>query len=352
MIALGLDDLEAGMTLAKDINNHMGVVELAEGTVLTSRIITKLRYRNIAEIYVEDSSLSRQKDFFAKYQHQLFITESIFQETVETGSVPIKSAEQFVKGSLQPMLKQSGTIDFLYQARGNNPYEYQHAMNVSILSGILAKWLHYDETATAEVMLAGLLHDIGKTKLPPELLAKKRLNLSAREKVLYENHSKLGYELLKYNPNVSENVRLSVLEHHEHTDCSGYPGQLLSDRIHPYAKIIAVMNKYEGITTADPVQTQTPFAALDAITQKMFSTLDTKACIALIQNLKTSLIGSDVVLSDNSKGKIAYYAQENYKAAPLISLQGSDQILDLNQRSDIKIIAYNPAKKINTALLA
>jgi putative nucleotidyltransferase with HDIG domain len=352
MIALGLDDLEAGMTLAKDVNNHMGVVELAEGTVLTSRIIDKLRYRNIIEIYVEDSALTRQKDFLAKYQHQLFITESIFQETAETGSVPIKSAEQFVKGSLQPMLRQSGTIDFLYQARGKNPYEYQHAMNVSILSGVLAKWLHYDENSTAEIMLAGLLHDIGKTKLPPELLAKNSSKRSARETTLYENHSKLGYELLKYNPNVSENVRLSILEHHEHTDCSGYPGRLLSDRIHPYAKIIAIMNKYDGITASSESSTQTPFAALDAITQKMFSTLDTKACIALIHNLKTSLIGSEVILSDNSKGMIAYYAQENYKAAPLISLYESDKVLDLNQRSDLKIIAYNPAKEANTALLA
>lgn len=352
MIALGLDDLEAGMTLAKDVNNHMGVVELAEGTVLTNRIIEKLKYRNIIEIYVNDSALTRQKDFLAKYQHQLFITESIFQETAETGSVPIKSAEQFVKGSLQPMLRQSGTIDFLYQARGNNPYEYQHAMNVSILSGVLAKWLHYDENSTAEIMLAGLLHDIGKTKLPPELLAKTSSELSAREKILYENHSKLGYELLKYNPNVSENVRLSILEHHEHTDCSGYPGRLLSDRIHPYAKIIAIMNKYDGITASAESSTQTPFAALDAITQKMFSTLDTKACIALIHNLKTSLIGSEVVLSDNSKGKIAYYAQENYKAAPLISLYESNKVLDLNQRSDLKIIAYNPAKESTAALLA
>lgn len=346
MIALGLNDIEPGMVLSKDIMNQNDVVELAEGTVLTGPVIKKLVNRRIDTIYVEDSAISRKKDFIVKYQRQLHVTECIFQEIDQTGSVPAKITEQFVASALQPMIRQGGVIDLLYKISGNNPYEYQHAMNVSILSGMMAKWLHYDETATEEIMMAGLLHDIGKTKLPREIAGKKLTDLNAHEMNVYQEHTTHGYNLLKDNKQIAANVKQAILQHHEHTDCTGYPAQLVEDKIHPYAKIIAIMNKYDNMTNPhEGFTTGTPFSALDEITQKMFSSLDTKISIAFIHNLKESLIGSTVLLSNNQKGEIAYYSQDDYKAAPLIRLHESNNILDLNRHTNLKIIAYNPVEK-------
>ena len=343
MILLDVQDLEPGMVLCRDVVNEKNMVALTEGTVLTAPIIEKMKTHTLSDIFIEDSEMARQKDFFHKYQRQIYVTEGIFREATETGSVPVKLAENLVSSSLVPMVAQSGILDYLYQSGGKTTYEYQHAMNVSVMSGLLAKWMHYDESAIEEIMMAGLLHDIGKTRLPQNLAEKKGLHLNAHEEELYHQHTKYGYQLLN-GLQLSENVRQAVLHHHEHIDCSGYPANLVNDQIHPYAKIIAVMNKYDNKVTPHPGSNgETPFAALKEITQKMFSTLETKTCIAFIHNLKESLIGSRVLLSDYSKGTVVFYSKDDFQAAPMISLDENHILMDLNARPDLKIIDYKPA---------
>jgi HD-GYP domain-containing protein (c-di-GMP phosphodiesterase class II) len=111
--------------------------------------------------------------------------------------------------------------------------------------------------------------------------------------------------------------------------------------IHEYAKIVAVADLYDTITTErEGFLKQTPFSAIEKITNEMFSTLDPQICIPFLNNIQQVFIGSQVLLSDQRKGKIIQYPKD-FAALPLIEMEDGE-ILNMNLHPKIKVIEYNP----------
>ena len=129
------------------------------------------------------------------------------------------------------------------QVRYLGEYEICHPLNVATVSGLIAKRLEYSNQKIEKVILAALLHDIGKLKIN---LDENSSTLIKNEEVLRE-HSKLGYDLIKNTLHLSEEIARAVLEHHENNDGSGYPQGLSSDYISEIAQIINVANYYDNI---------------------------------------------------------------------------------------------------------
>jgi HD-GYP domain-containing protein (c-di-GMP phosphodiesterase class II) len=99
-----------------------------------------------------------------------------------------------------------------------------------------------------EIIKAGVLHDIGKIKIPLKLLNKKE-KLSKEEFEIIKLHPLLGYDIVKNVDSISENVKLAVLMHHEKENGSGYPNGLKGQDIPLYAKICAIADIYDALTT-------------------------------------------------------------------------------------------------------
>lgn len=122
-------------------------------------------------------------------------------------------------------------------------YELCHPLNVAIVSGLIAKKLEYTPRNIEELILAALLHDIGKLKI--ELPGESAL-ISLNEEAL-KSHTIIGYKMIKETLGLSENIAKVAFEHHENNDGSGYPKGISNDFIHPYSQIVNVANYYENL---------------------------------------------------------------------------------------------------------
>ncbi len=353
MRSLPVEELQPGMILARSIINDDMMVILSEGTLLSKAHITRLAFLDVPVVYVKDEyelseafqNVSALFDtgsaFVSEYKDVLDEARSIFDEAKKSGKAPIEKSQEVVKDTLAPLSKQSGVMDYLLEVNHLATDVYNHSVRVSILAGVLAKWMHMSQAQTQDVILAGFLHDIGKTKFPERLLDKRPETLSGDERAAYEQHTVDGRMILSSSPNLSEGVKRAALQHHECMDGSGFPFGISGQDIHLYARMVALADIYDNITTErEGSKKETPFAAIDKITSEMYTKLDPTVCVPFLTNIKLAFLGSRVALSNGLTGTIVRYTND-YAARPLLRVMDTE-LLDLNAYPDLKILEYNP----------
>ena len=129
------------------------------------------------------------------------------------------------------------------QVRFLGEYEICHPLNVAVVSGLIAKRLDYTNAAIEQVVLASLIHDIGKFQIK---LEDESALLTTHEAIVTE-HTTIGYNIIKNDLGLDEQIAKVALEHHENNDGSGYPQGLSSDYISEWAQIINVANHYDNL---------------------------------------------------------------------------------------------------------
>ena len=131
-----------------------------------------------------------------------------------------------------------------------DPYTAGHQKKVALLSQAIARKLGWGEERIKGLYLAALVHDLGKIATPSEILTKPSM-LTETELALIKEHSKTGYDILKDIP-FTWPIAQAVYQHHERIDGSGYPNQLVGDAIIPEAKILAIADTIESMTSHRP----------------------------------------------------------------------------------------------------
>ncbi|MCQ2743173.1 MAG: HD domain-containing protein [bacterium] len=129
------------------------------------------------------------------------------------------------------------------QIRFLGEYEICHPLNVAIISGLIAKKLEYTNDIIEKLVLAGLVHDIGKFCLKIE----NESPLLTTNETIVADHTILGYDLIKNKLGLEDSIAKAILEHHENNDGSGYPQGLSSETITEFAQIINVANFYDNL---------------------------------------------------------------------------------------------------------
>lgn len=131
-----------------------------------------------------------------------------------------------------------------------DPYTLGHQGRVAYLAKKIAKKLNLNEDIIEKIRLASFLHDIGKLTIPTEVLNKGG-KLSENEYLLVKEHCKNGYEIIKRVEYLTPIAEI-VLQHHERLDGSGYPLGLKDDEILLEARVIAVCDVFEAMTSHRP----------------------------------------------------------------------------------------------------
>jgi len=200
-------------------------------------------------------------------------------------------------------------------------YTFRHTVNVATVSGLIGKWMGIKDKQLHNLVLAGLLHDIGKSQIPQQLLMKAG-ELSSTEMDILKTHSNHSYNLIHVD-NFSEDVQLGVRQHHERMDGSGYPHNLLGKSICLNARIIAVADVYDAMTSNKFYRkAETPFVVIEELFKEMFGKLDPHICGVFLKNLKERLVGELVRLSDGTEAKVAYIGGEGFAEPVLQSGDG------------------------------
>ena len=186
------------------------------------------------DAYVKNETQVKIKYFYKR------ILDLLMQGYYEEGLFKLNT----LVGILQTeVFKQIGKSGKGSKIRFLGEYELCHPLNVGIISGLIAKKLEYSTLHIDQVILSGLLHDIGKLKIE---LADSEAMLTMNEEEV-KDHPILGYKMIKEDFKLPEEVAMVALEHHENNDGSGYPKGLSSDYISEYSQIVNVANFYDNL---------------------------------------------------------------------------------------------------------
>lgn len=196
---------------------------------------------------------------------------------------------------LELILDTPAVINHLSRLRTYNEYTFLHSLNVAVISGLIGRELGLSGMAFKNLVLSGLLHDIGK-QLIPQAIINKPGALTVREMAIIKEHARHGYELLKELAHIPYETKIGVLQHHERLDGSGYPFGLTKYKISLFARIIAVADSYDAMTSERVYRAKmSPFTAMEAIADNMPHKLDPNICMLFLAKLKEYFTGSPII---------------------------------------------------------
>jgi len=188
---------------------------------------------------------------------------------------------------------------------------YYHALNVATLSMMLAKNLKLSAEQIKTVGIGALFHDIGKTKIPSQIL-RKPTALTTPEQNLLKMHTKYGVDLVGLSDNFPLQAWPIIEQHHEYIDGSGYPKALKEHSIDALAKIVAVVNEFDNLChPQDMSKARSPHHALSYMYRSMKGKLPEREMKVMIKMMGVYPPGTIVVLSDQRVGIVMSVNSEN-----------------------------------------
>ena len=212
---------------------------------------------------------------------------------------------------------------------------YVHSMNVALICYVFADWLHMNKEEKELLIIAALLHDIGKTSIPKDVLSKKE-KLTDDEFELIRKHPMEGYNLLR-NTGIDDRVKQGILQHHERCDGTGYPYHNVSANICDFAKIIAIADVYDAMTCNRTYrQGICPFIVIDVLEKEGYQKYDPKFLLPFLERISQCYINSKVLLSNGCQGEVIMLNPQQL-ARPVIKV--GDEYVNLAENHYVSIEA-------------
>lgn len=352
-IRIRTDQAIAGMVVTSDVYSENNQLIIARGTTLDDRMITKLRFYNIYGLYVyppdsdievlkEESYIEtlRSSEDFKKFNRTYVKMVDHVQENF--GEV-IRGESDFNMDRLLTdtySLIEEGRngihlFEMLHGIREYDDISYVHSLNVSLICNIFAGWLKFDKEETKILTLAGLLHDVGKMLIPKEILTK-AAKLNDDEYEIVKTHSFKGYQALKDAP-IDVRVKYAALMHHERCDGSGYPNGFKGDQIEDFAKIVAIADVYDAMTSNRRYRHAIcPFDVVENFERDGFLKYDPKFLMIFLERIVESYVHTIVRLNDGREGEVVLINKLSL-ARPVIRV--GSQFVDLSREHNLMIEA-------------
>jgi putative nucleotidyltransferase with HDIG domain len=227
---------------------------------------------------------------------------SMFQEVRMGNAIDHEAAGVLVEEISSSVMRNPGALISLARLRSADDYTYMHSVAVCALMVALARQLSLDEQAIREAGMAGLLHDLGKAVMPMEVLNKPG-KLTDEEFRIMKSHPVEGHRMLVEGGSVSDITLDVCLHHHEKVDGSGYPHGLKDTAISLYAKMGAVCDVYDAITSNRPYKSGwDPAESVRKMTEWSAGHFDARIFQAFVKSIGIYPIGSLVRLQSGRLG--------------------------------------------------
>lgn len=350
-------DLLPGMVTAIPFRTKRGQLIINPNVELTRTLISRLEFYGIASVQITENKqvatpMETPKDpayFPAKspVSAPSPVSDASYSQKLKSSpefqrfQVDFTLRSQDLKNCFDAYLSDGGTVnkeellsktislvspkqttldvfDMLHNMRQVNDSTYAHSLNVAIISRIIGKWLHFSNEELDTLTLAGLLHDIGKTKIPDEVLNKDG-KLTDEEFQMIRNHPKYGYDILKSQP-LNSHIKKAALMHHERCDGSGYPMGLTMEEIDDYALIIAIADVYDAMTAARSYRAPLcPFEVIAEFEKDGLQKYKPKYILTFLENIANAYQNNRVMLSDGTSARIVLLNHRRL-SKPLVQL--------------------------------
>lgn len=355
-VPVNIDELEAGLQIGCNVyfKKEDDLVFLCKDVTLTQELIDKFK----TVIYPDDMVyISKKfiKDIFKKRDYSKYIPDMVKNAQIvdNNDSNEYESVKQQYESAVSDTVKmfcnitenntvnaedtenlaqtvqfqlESNDISLILQSissiRKVDEYLHTHSLNVAFLNGLMGKWLKYDKARQDDLVKIGLLHDIGKLRIPPEILNKPgRLTKEEFEEI--KTHPYYSFEILVKSGNVNKEILQGVIQHHEKLNGTGYPYGIGVEKITEYAKITSISDIYDAMVAKRVYKdAHSPFEILENFAKEGYSELDIKYVKLFINCMIEELKGKLVVLSDGSVAKVLIVKAMDLKY-PIVEVDGN-----------------------------
>jgi putative nucleotidyltransferase with HDIG domain len=340
---IAVKDLVSGMIIGEPVLSASGKTLLGKDVVITARTISLLLMWDVHTILVVDDTSTSESvpaqpaaaataqshisedfvTFFNEYDRVITSASQSFDLIRKYNKIPVQELKDTSFSIYSTVLTTGPAImDYLLVSDYNLADKVaRHSVMVAFISSIIGRKLKMTDEQIHVLILAGLLHDVGKM-----VIAKDADNHPY-------SHVVHGGKLLQHVPSMPQEVLLSILQHHECMDGTGAPAGSAGDKIHPYARIIAVADLFHQ--QAYIGEHANPFPVLESMSKEMFGKFDQSVCQPFIRHVRDCLINSTVLLSDERTGQVIFF-NSNKLDQPIIKTDNGT-IIDLATTKNIYI---------------
>lgn len=343
--------LRSGMRIDQNIKDRMDRILIVRGTILDEYLIEGIQKRGIHGVYISEgepeekkepevplSSLARHNiekhriDDPAKVQ----LSQSVKKRVSEGIQYLYNNADskEFADTSAKitnDLMKAIDDNDSLAvdisTLKTSDEYTFKHSVDVATMSMIIAKKMELSSKDIYNIGIAGLLHDMGKSKIPNEIL-NKPARLNDEEFAIMKKHSEFGYTILKDKSGFEKTIPIAVLQHHEKMNGTGYPFGCKEDMITPYAKILSVCDVYDALVTKRPYKKSFSQRTAVEMIMSMIEDLDLDAMKGFLASVILYPVDTTVNLSNGEKARVVKNNPQSVLRPTVVGLT-SGKIYDL-----------------------
>ncbi len=347
--------LQPGMKIDQAVVDKSGRNLVQRGSILDNYVIDSLLKMGVMMVYIQsgeetagdiEKSISPQARKQIERLHtddrsKVELSDSVKTRVAEgiqfiysnTESKELADATNNIASNLMNAINSTDAIAVDISAlKTSDEYTFKHSVDVATMSMVLAKQQGLSQKQIYEIGVAGLLHDIGKTKIPLDIL-NKPARLTDEEFAVMKQHPVFGYRMIKDRDEFSNEICMAVLQHHEKMNSKGYPVGFPSDKITQYARILTIADIYDALVTARPYKSA--FSQREAVEMIMSMTgeLDLTAMKSFLESMILYPVDSIVELSNGEKAKVVKN-NPHYILRPTVVGIKSGRVYDLSM--DIK----------------
>ncbi len=318
--------LKPGMKIDQSIVDRLGRNLVTRGSILDEYIIDSMLKMGIMTVYIQEGTIEPE-DIESKISPEIKrkieklhtddpakvnLSASVRKRVSEgiqfiynnAESDKLANATDSIASDLMKAIDSNDAIAIdINELKTSDEYTFKHSVDVATIAMILGKQQGLSKQQVYELGVSGLLHDVGKTKIPIEIL-NKPARLNDDEFAIMKQHSVYGYHMLEKKGEFNKEICYAVLQHHEKINGKGYPLGFNEKQITPYAKILSVADIYDALVTERPYKSA--FSQRDAVEMIMSMTgeLDMSAMKSFLESMILYPVDSIVDLSNGEKAKV------------------------------------------------
>ncbi len=304
MRLVAIDNAKPQVYLARTIYDPDGKIVLFKGTLLNEGYIIRLKELGVSSIYVDDGMEAVKIDETLTEGTRLDVirhTRDALAKYRGGGTITSVKIRKKVGALVDHIMLNKELMVHLIDIWSLKDHTFSHSVKVCIISLLIGLTRGYNDDQLNELGTGALLHDVGKTSVVDCIVNNKKV-LVSDDYAQIQKHAQNGYEILSKS-NLYESTALIAWEHHERFDGRGYPRGIAGDAMSEFAKIVAIADVYDALSTDRPYRNRLfPHEVAGVLNKVKGQEFDPKVVTDFFASVEPFPLGSTVVLNDGTKG--------------------------------------------------